>query len=70
MDWELLRFLHLLGIAFFVGGQLMLAIVVTPALRGQDAALMRGAARRTRAISYAVLATSLVIFWLGVALAH
>ena len=121
--WELVRFLHLLAIALFVGGQLMLALVVTPALRGQDPALMRGAARRfgiasaaalvvivatgaamashfdrwgdstlhwkigllvlvfvltglhtktpyTRAISYAVLVTSLVIFWLGVALAH
>jgi uncharacterized membrane protein len=122
-EWTVIRFLHLLGIALFVGGQLMLALVVTPALRGHDPALMRGAARRfgiasavalvvivasgaamashfdrwsdttlhwkigllvlvfvltglhtrvpyTRAISYAVLATSLVIFWLGVALAH
>jgi putative copper export protein len=121
--WELVRFLHLLAIALFVGGQLMLALVVTPALRGQDPALMRGAARRfgiasaialvvivatgaamashfdrwsdstlhwkigllifvfvltglhtrvpyARAISYLVLATSLVIFWLGVTLAH
>jgi len=121
--WELIRFLHLLGIALFVGGQLMLVLVVTPALRGQDPALMRGAAKRfgiasvaalvliiatgaamashfdrwsdatlhwklgllvlvfvltglhtrvpyTRAISYLVLATSLVIFWLGVDLAH
>jgi putative copper export protein len=122
-QWELIRFLHLLGIALFVGGQLMLVLVVTPALRGQDPALMRGAAKRfgiasvaalvliiatgaamashfdrwsdttlhwkigllvlvfvltglhtrvpyTRAISYLVLATSLVIFWLGVDLAH
>jgi uncharacterized membrane protein len=121
--WEFVRWLHLLGVATFVGGQLMLALVVTPALRGQDPALMRGAARRfgivsvvallliigtgaamashferwsdatlhwkigllvlvfvltglhtrvpyTRAISYLVLVTSLVIFWLGVALAH
>lgn len=121
--WELIRFLHLLGIALFVGGQLMLVLVVTPSLRGQDPALMRGAARRfgiasvaallvivasgaamashfglwsdsklhwkigllilvfvltglhtrvpyTRAISYLVLAGSLVIFWLGVTLAH
>jgi putative copper export protein len=121
--WDLVRFLHLLAIALFVGGQLMLVLVVTPALRGQDPALMRGAAQRfgiasavalvvivaagaamashfdrwgdstlhwkigllvlvfvltglhtkvpyTRAISYAVLATSLVIFWLGVELAH
>jgi putative copper export protein len=122
-QWEVIRFLHLLGIALFVGGQLMLVLVVTPALRGQDPELMRGAARRfgiasavalvvivatgaalashfdrwsdttlhwkigllvlvfvmtglhtripyARALSYAVLATSLVIFWLGVALAH
>jgi putative copper export protein len=122
-SWEVIRFLHLLGVALFVGGQLMLVLVVTPALRGQDAGLMRSAARRfgiasvgalivivatgaalashfdrwgdttlhwkigllvvvfvltglhtkvpyTRAISYAVLVTSLVIFWLGVALAH
>jgi uncharacterized membrane protein len=123
VGWELIRFLHLLAIALFVGGQLMLVIVVTPALRGQDPALMRAAARRfgiasavalvvivatgaamashyhrwgdatlhwkigllvfvfvltglhtkipyARAVSYLVLATSLVIFWLGVALAH
>jgi uncharacterized membrane protein len=44
--WAIVLFLHLLGIAFFVGGQLMLAIVVVPALRGQDEALMRGAAKR------------------------
>jgi uncharacterized membrane protein len=121
--WEFIRWLHLLGVALFVGGQLMLVLVVTPSLRGQDPALMRGAARRfgivsvaalvliiatgaamashfdrwgdatlhwkigllilvfvltglhtrvpyTRALSYAVLATSLVIFWLGVTLAH
>jgi uncharacterized membrane protein len=121
--WELIRYFHLLGIALFVGGQLMLVLVVTPALRGQDPALMRGAARRfgiasavalvvivatgaamashfdrwgdstlhwkigllilvfvltglhtrvpyTRAISYTVLALSLVIFWLGVTLVH
>jgi putative copper export protein len=123
VGWDLIRFLHLLAIALFVGGQLMLIIVVTPALRGQDPALMRAAARRfgiasavalvvivatgaamashyhrwgdatlhwkigllvfvfvltglhtkipyARAVSYLVLATSLVIFWLGVALAH
>ena len=122
-QWEVIRFLHLLGIALFVGGQLMLALLVTPSLRGQDPALMRGAAKRfgiasvvalvvivatgaamashfdrwsdatlhwkigllmlvfvmtglhtrvpyARALSYAVLAISLVIFWLGVALAH
>ena len=44
--WTVVRFLHLLAIAFFVGGQLMLAIVVTPALKGQDRELMRTAAKR------------------------
>lgn len=44
--WELVRAFHLLGVAFFVGGQLMLVAVVTPALRGQDPALMRTAAMR------------------------
>jgi len=44
--WSAVRFLHLLGIAFFVGGQLMLVTVVTPALGGQDPALMRTAAKR------------------------
>jgi putative copper export protein len=121
--WDLVRYLHLLAISLFAGGQLMLILVVVPALRGQDPALMRGAARRfgivsavalaviiasgtalashfhrwddptlhwkigllvlvfvltglhtvtpyARAISYAVLATTLVIFWLGVTLAH
>ena len=44
--WTLIRFLHVLSIAFFVGGQLMLVSVVTPALRGQDRELMRAAAKR------------------------
>ena len=41
-----LRYLHLLALAFFLGGQLMLAAAVVPALRGRDREGMRAVARR------------------------
>jgi uncharacterized membrane protein len=33
VTWTLIRFLHLLAMAFFVGGQLMLVVTVFPAVR-------------------------------------
>ena len=119
----LLNYLHLLAMAFFVGGQLMLAAVVVPVARGGDREALRAIARRfgygtlaalgvliatggamagrdghwddgtlhvklalvllagllvlghmrrpqRHAIEGAVFAVSLVVVWLGVALAH
>jgi hypothetical protein len=45
--WTLIRFLHLAGITFFVGGQLVLIVAVAPALRsGDDTTALRTIARR------------------------
>ena len=122
--WLLVRYLHVLALAFFVGGQLVLAVAVVPGLRGRGGetampaigrrfgvasamalavliatgAALAGHLSRwddptlqaklallvligvlvalhvvtpyTRAISLAVLATSIVIVWLGIRLTH
>jgi uncharacterized membrane protein len=44
--WNGVLWLHLLAMAFFVGGQLMLAAIVVPVLRGGDRTALRAAARR------------------------
>jgi putative copper export protein len=123
-EWTVIRFLHVVALAVFVGGQLLLVVAVVPVLRGRDEdAAMRTVARRfgiasaaallvliitgaamaghlsrwsdpilqaklallvligvllalhvltpyTRAVSLSVLATSILIVWLGIRLTH
>jgi putative copper export protein len=62
--WNGVLWLHLLAMAFFVGGQLMLAGVVVPLLRGTTE--MRAAARR---FGYGTLIAFGVLIVTGVAMA-
>jgi uncharacterized membrane protein len=69
--WTVIRFLHLTGVIFFVGGQLMLAAVVAPAMRAvageeERAPAMRAVARRFGIGSAVALA---LIIATGIALA-
>jgi uncharacterized membrane protein len=65
--WNGVLWLHLVAMAFFVGGQLMLAAVVVPVLRGrEDGVPMRAAARR---FGFGTLAAIAVLVVTGAALA-
>ncbi|MEA2323789.1 MAG: hypothetical protein QOK00_1485 [Thermoleophilaceae bacterium] len=65
--WTLIRFLHLTGVVFFVGGQLMLLVAVAPVLRAAgDETAMRSVARRFGIGSLVALA---VVIGTGIAMA-
>lgn len=65
--WNGVLWLHLVAMAFFVGGQLMLAAVVVPVLRGRDGgAPMRAAARR---FGVGTVAAIVVLIGTGAAMA-
>ncbi len=66
--WNGMLWLHLIAMAFFVGGQLMLAGVVVPVLRGagDDRTALRAAARR---FGIGALAAVVVLVLTGAAMA-
>lgn len=64
--WELMRWLHLIAMALFVGGQLALAAVIVPVMRNRDREALRAMARRFGAASVVAL---LVLIATGSAMA-
>jgi len=64
--WELVRYLHIVALAVFVGGQILLIVAIVPALRGQPDEVMLGVARRFGITSAAAIA---VLLATGIAMA-
>jgi uncharacterized membrane protein len=64
--WLAIRWLHVLAMALFVGGQLLLVVAVIPALRGSHREALRAIARR---FGWASLAALAVLIATGSALA-
>jgi uncharacterized membrane protein len=64
--WLVVRWLHVLAMALFVGGQVILAVAIVPALRNSHRELMRSVARR---FGWASLAALAVLVATGSALA-
>ena len=60
------RYLHLLAMALFVGGQLVLVLAVVPGLRGRDREGLRAVARR---FGWASLGALLVLVVSGASMA-
>src|SRR3954452_23152960 len=67
--WEAVRWLHLLAMAFFVGGQLVLAAAVVPAFRGAEGAYREPLRAIARRFGYGTLAAIAVLVATGAAMA-
>jgi uncharacterized membrane protein len=66
--WEIVRFLHVVAMAFFVGGQLVIGLAAVPALRGEgDRERLRAVARR---FGWGSLVALAVLVATGVAMAE
>lgn len=62
--WQAVLYVHLLAMAFFLGGQIVFGVAVVPVLRGDsDRERMRAIARRFGYGSLAALALLLVTGW-------
>lgn len=64
--WELVRYLHVLALALFVGGQILLVVAIVPVLRDQREELMLSVARRFGVASAVAIGVLLVT---GIAMA-
>ena len=58
--WLAVRWLHVLAMALFVGGQLVLVVAIVPVLRGDQRELLRSIARRFGVASLVALAVLVV----------
>ncbi|MBS1862376.1 MAG: hypothetical protein JSS68_11775 [Actinobacteria bacterium] len=62
--WRLVLYLHLLAMAFFVGGQLVFGLAVVPLLRGdEDCERLRAVARRFGYGSLGALVVLILTGW-------
>jgi uncharacterized membrane protein len=62
--WQAILYIHLLAMAFFVGGQLVFGLAVVPVLRGEaDRDRMRAIARRFGYGSLVALGVLIVTGW-------
>jgi uncharacterized membrane protein len=64
--WDTVLYLHVLAMAFFVGGQLVLAAAVVPVERGAERPWLRAVARR---FGYGSLVALGVLLATGIAMA-